>query len=439
MQRPDPTEVLRRELACSDERLDNGLRLLMIEDHRVPATAVSLYYNVGSRNEVIGRTGFAHLFEHLMFEGSRNVERGEHVSAVTRLGGSFNGVTSNDCTHYFETIPSHGLELILWLEADRMGGLLDAVTQENLENQRAVVKNERMQTIDNVPCGTAGERMFAHLFPLGHPYHHLPIGSMADIEAATLDDVHAFFNTYYAPNNAVLSIVGDIDADQVREWVQGYFGGIAPSPDVQPAPDGTVPLTIGGEIREVVPDQVAVSHCNVAFRAPPLGTPAFDALAEGCRVLNTGRASRFERRLRRGDKQIVLGAGLGLQTLIGGVNVISGGFQPAPGVSLEEAEAAYYDAIMELVTDPVTDDELERAHIETEVFGLGFVQSISAKASNIGGGALYFDDPAVSLRAVERSRSITAADISRAAEEVFRADNRVVLTFVPRDAEVQAA
>ena len=201
-------------LTATEYRLDNGLRVVLSEDHLTPVAAVCLWYDVGSRHEVKGRTGLAHLFEHLMFQGSAQVKGNGHFELVQGAGGSLNGTTSFERTNYFETMPAHQLELALWLEADRMGSLLAALDEESLENQRDVVKNERRQRYDNVPYGTAFERLTALAYPEGHPYHHTPIGSMADLDAATLDDARAFFRTYYAPNNAVLAIVGDIDPEQ---------------------------------------------------------------------------------------------------------------------------------------------------------------------------------------------------------------------------------
>lgn len=213
-------------LTATEHRLANGLRVVLSEDHLTPVAAVCLWYDVGSRHEVKGRTGLAHLFEHLMFQGSGQVKGNGHFELVQGAGGSLNGTTSFERTNYFETMPTHQLELALWLEADRMGSLLAALDEESMENQRDVVKNERRQRYDNVPYGTAFEKLTALAYPEGHPYHHTPIGSMADLDAATLEDAQAFFRTYYAPNNAVLSVVGDIDPEQTLAWIEKYFGSI---------------------------------------------------------------------------------------------------------------------------------------------------------------------------------------------------------------------
>ncbi|RQX16763.1 peptidase M16, partial [Micromonospora chalcea] len=225
-------------------RLDNGLRVVVSEDRTAPAVAVNLWYDVGSRHEPAGQTGFAHLFEHLMFEGSVNVAKTEHMKLIQGAGGSLNATTNPDRTNYFETVPAEHLELALWLEADRMGGLVPALTQETLDNQRDVVKNERRQRYENVPYGDAWLRLLPLLYPPGHPYHHATIGSMADLNAADLATFQEFHSTYYAPNNAVLTVVGDTTAAEVFGLADKYFGGLAARADIPAAPDGrTVPAT----------------------------------------------------------------------------------------------------------------------------------------------------------------------------------------------------
>src|ERR1035437_7179006 len=270
-----PMEELDRMAAPSvrftDERLANGLRLIISEDHLAPVVAVCIWYNVGSKHEVPGKTGFAHLFEHVMFQGSGHVAKTDHMALVQAAGGTLNGTTFLDRTNYFETVPSHQLELALWLEADRMATLLDALNQENLDNQRDVVKNEKRSSYDNRPYGTWFHKLQEHLFPPEHPYHHPTIGSMEDLDAASLEDVAAFFRTYYAPNNAVLSIVGDVDPAQARAWAGHYFGPLAANPAIPAFDPDPLPLTLGGEIRETVPDRVPLPRIYVGFRAPPLG------------------------------------------------------------------------------------------------------------------------------------------------------------------------
>ncbi|HEY7697876.1 MAG TPA: pitrilysin family protein, partial [Vicinamibacteria bacterium] len=248
-------------------RLPNGLRVILHEDRKLPVVHVNLWYHVGSKNEEEGKTGFAHLFEHMMFEGSRHV-KGSYVSFMERAGanisqGGINGTTNFDRTNYFETVPSGSLELVLWAESDRMGYLLDAVNQENFDNQREVVKNERRQSMDNVPYGTAVEVIFQNLFPKGHPYSWHIIGSMRDLERATLEDVHQFFRTYYTPNNCVLTIAGEFEEAEARKLVEEYFGPLPPGPPLKRQRKWEI--TLATEPRIVVFDRVPQDRLYLAW------------------------------------------------------------------------------------------------------------------------------------------------------------------------------
>ncbi len=253
-------------------RLANGLFVTVSEDHTAPIVAVNLWYHVGSANERAGRTGFAHLFEHMLFQGSAHVEANEHFELIARAGGTLNGSTWLDRTNYFETVPSNQLALALWLEADRMGQLLPAMTQQKLDTQRDVVKNERRWSVDNQPYGTWWEKLPALAFPSDHPFHHSLIGSMEDLSAASLDDVVAFFSTYYAPDNAVLSIAGDVDLAEARRLVEYYFGPIPRGGPRPPLPPMELPPRFGASRREVVADDVRLPRLYLAFRIPPFGT-----------------------------------------------------------------------------------------------------------------------------------------------------------------------
>src|ERR687886_1579338 len=228
--------------------LPNGLRVTLSEDHSAPVVAVNLWYHVGSANERPGRTGFAHLFEHMLFQGSANVGANEHFELIQRAGGTLNGSTWLERTNYFETVPSNYLALALWLEADRMGALLPAMTQGKLDTQRDVVKNERRWSVDNQPYGSWMERLPALAFPPEHPFHHSLIGSMEDLSAASLDDVAAFFATYYTPDNAVLSIAGDFDPAEARRLVEEYFGPIPRGKGKPPLPPMELPRTFGAPL-----------------------------------------------------------------------------------------------------------------------------------------------------------------------------------------------
>jgi predicted Zn-dependent peptidase len=415
----------------SDERLDNGLRLILSPDHTAPVVAVNLWYNVGSRHEPAGRTGFAHLFEHLMFEGSRNVKKGEHFALVEAAGGTLNATTWVDRTNYFDTAPSNHLELLLWLEADRMGGLLDGVSQETLDNQRDVVKNERRQRFDNAPYGTWDEKMHWLAFPEGHPYHHPTIGSMADLDAASLDDVRAFFRRYYAPNNAVLTIVGDIDPDQARAWVERYFGAIPGNDDIPAAPDGALPPYIGREVREVVPDNVQLEKLFVGYRAPAYGTPEFDALLTALVVAGMGRGSRLHRGLVV-DQQLAKEAEASPWPFVGGAALAVATVTARQGVPVADVETAYHE-VMAGLAEGVSEEELARARGVIERYELLQVQAVSDRADAFSEYATLFDDPGLVNTKLDALLAIEAADIEKAAADVFTPTNRVVLTYVPEE------
>jgi len=415
----------------SDERLANGLRLIVVEDHLAPVVAINVWYNVGSKHEEAGKTGFAHLFEHVMFQGSAHVGKAEHMALIQGAGGTLNGTTWLDRTNYFETMPSHQLELALWLEADRMGTLLDALDQANLDNQRDVVKNEKRWSYDNRPYGTAFQKIFAGIFPEGHPYHHPTIGSMEDLDAATLEDVQAFFATYYAPNNAVLSVVGDCERAQVREWADKYFGPIAPSETIPPLPDMSLPPLIGGEVREVVEDRVPLARIHFGFRAPVFGDARLDALDLGSQVLAGGKGSRLHRRLVR-DERLAQDASVFVLPFIGGGSAAIGMATVRPGVDVEAVERAFLEELERLASEPPTEDELARAKALTEADELGALATVNERADRLSMYATLTDDPGLINTMLPRYLSVTAEQIRDAARDVYRDDNRYVLTYVPK-------
>ena len=414
----------------SDERLANGLRLIVSEDHLAPVVAVCIWYNVGSKNEVPGKTGFAHLFEHVMFQGSGHVAKTEHMALVQGAGGTLNGTTFFDRTNYFETMPSHQLELAIWLEADRMGTLLSALNQENLDNQRDVVKNEKRSSYDNRPYGSWFHKLHGHMFPPGHPYHHPVIGSMEDLDAASLEDVAGFFRTYYAPNNAVLAIVGDLDPAQARGWVEKYFGEIPAHPAIPPLGDMSLPATLGAESREVVEERVPLPRHFFGFRAPVMGDPRFDALEVASQILAGGKGSRLYRRLVR-DEQIAQDVSFFSLGLIGGASIVAGQVTVRPGVDPEVVERAFEEELERLGREPVTDDELARARALIETYELEALQRVDERADRLAMYATLLDDPDMINRQIGRYLAVTAADIRAVAAAVLRPDNRVVVTYMP--------
>ena len=417
-------------VSFTDERLANGLRLIIAVDRLAPVVAVNLWYDVGSKHEVKGKTGFAHLFEHVMFQGSRNVAKAEHMSLVQGAGGTMNGSTWLDRTNYYETLPSHQAELALWLEADRMGTLLDALNQENLDNQREVVKNEKRWSYDNRPYGSFYEKLQGHLFPPEHPYHHVTIGSMADLDAASIEDVSTFFRTYYAPNNAVLTVVGDVDPGDIRRWTERYFGGIPGNPSIPPLGDLAVPPILGKEIREIVHDKVPLPRVYVGFRAPAFGDARLDALDIAGQVLAGGKGSRLHRRLVR-DERIAQDVALVALGFVGGASICIGWATVRPGVPVERVEAAFHEELARLTTDLVSDDELARARALIETEELGGLSRVEERADRLSMYATLFDDPDLINRMLPRYLGVTAEQIRAVARDVFRPDNRVVLTYLP--------
>ena len=417
-------------VAFTDHRLSNGLRLIVAEDHLAPVVAINVWYDVGSKHEQPGKTGFAHLFEHVMFQGSRHVAKAEHIALVQAAGGTMNGTTWLDRTNYFETLPSHQLDLGLWLEADRMATLLDALSQENLDNQREVVKNEKRWSYDNRPYGSWQEKLQAHLFPADHPYHHSTIGSMEDLDAASLDDVKAFFQTYYAPNNAVLSVVGDVDTDAALASVERYFGAIPANPSIPELGDLSLPSILGREIREVVNDRVPLPRIYVGFRAPVYGDPRLDALEVAGQILAGGKGSRLHRRLVR-DERIAQDVALFALGFVGGASVAAGWATVRPGIAVDRVEGVFHEEIERMAVEPVSEDELARARALIEADELGALQRVEERADRLSMYATLFDRPALINEMLGRYLAVTPEAILEVAAATFRRDNRLVLTYLP--------
>jgi predicted Zn-dependent peptidase len=350
-----------------------------------------------------------------------------------------NGTTWLDRTNYFETVPSNQLEVALWLEADRMGTLLAALNQENLDNQRDVVKNEKRWSYDNRPYGSWNEKLLGALFPPDHPYHHPTIGSMEDLDAASLEDVSTFFRTHYAPNNAVLSIVGDVDPDQVRAWAKRYFGAIPANPALPiDVGDLSLPPILGAEKREVMTDQVPLPRIYWGFRAPLFGDPRLDALDLAGQILAGGKGSRLHRRLVR-EERLAQDVSLFSLGFVGGASVTAGWATARPGVDLGRLEAVYWEELQRLATETPSDDELERAKALTEADELGALGRVEELADRLSMYATLFDDPGLVNRMLPRYLAVTAEQIRNACAAVFRPDNRYVLTYLPATTDGPAA
>ncbi|EME98535.1 M16 family metallopeptidase [Streptomyces mobaraensis] len=417
-------------LTATEHRLANGLRVVLSEDHLTPVAAVCLWYDVGSRHEVKGRTGLAHLFEHLMFQGSAQVKGNGHFELVQGAGGSLNGTTSFERTNYFETMPAHQLELALWLEADRMGSLLTALDDESMENQRDVVKNERRQRYDNVPYGTAFERLTAMVYPEGHPYHHTPIGSMADLDATSLEDAREFFRTYYAPGNAVLAVVGDIDPERTLAWIEKYFGSIPAHDRKQPPRDGALPDVIGEQLRQVVREEVPSRALMAAYRLPHDGTREADAADLALTVLGGGESSRLHNRLVRHDRTAVA-AGFGMLRLAGAPSLGWLDVKASAGAEVADIEAAVDEELARFALEGPTAQEMERAQAQLEREWLDRLATVSGRADELCRFAVLFGDPQLALTAVQRVLEVTPEEVRAVAQARLRPDNRAVLVYEP--------
>ncbi len=410
--------------------LENGLSVLIHRDPSLPVASVNVWYHVGSKNERPGRTGFAHLFEHIMFEGSEHVPEGEFDNLLESAGGVNNGSTSTDRTNYWENVPPNAVELALWLEADRMGWLLPTMTQEKLDLQRDVVKNERRQSVDNQPYGRAFEIVNAHLYPEGHPYHSPVIGSMDDLSAATLDDVKSFFRTYYAPNNASIAIAGDVNVSRVRRLVEKYFGDIPSGP---PLPKVEVPdATLAADQQLVLEDAVKLPRLYVAWHSSKIFTDddaALDVLAE---VLTEGKSSRLYKRLVY-DEQIAqnVSASQEGQELAGSFWIVA---TARPGVSLARIAEVIREEIARVASDGVESDEVERAvnGIETDfVRSLEHVGGFGGKADLLNEYNVLTGDPGYLRRDVARYEHVTPADVAAAAGRYLAGEPAVWLSVVP--------
>ena len=418
--------------------LGNGLTVILSEDHTAPLVAVNLWYHVGSANERPGRTGFAHLFEHMLFQGSANVGANEHFELVQRAGGTLNGSTWLDRTNYFETVPSNQLELALWLEANRMGWLLPAMTQQKLDTQRDVVQNERRWSMDNQPYGTWWERLPALAFPLQHPFHHSLIGSMADLDAASLDDIAHFFATYYTPDNAVLSIAGDFDPHEAHEMVQRQFGAIPRGAGKPPLPDMAVPPTFGAPLREVVADDVMLPRLFLAMRSPVFGSDGYYAASVAGAILGMRKGSRLYRALVR-DQQVAAEAQAFTYDLTKGSDLLVVDVTARPETSVEQLEEAVQLELDRMATGDVTADEVARVVtlIETEL--VASLQSASERADKLSLFATYFGDPRLVNEQAGRYRAVTTEQVNAFVRERLVRENRASLLYVPREAEVERA
>jgi predicted Zn-dependent peptidase len=367
-----------------------------------------------------------------MFQGSANVSKAEHLALIESVGGSANATTWLDRTNYFATVPAEWVELILWMEADRLGTLLDALDQANLDNQRDVVKNEKRSSYDNQPYGTAYLELLALAYPKGHPYHHPTIGSMEDLDAASLQDVRDFFATWYAPNNAVLTVVGDIDEAQVVSAVERHFGGIPANSALPAHPDLTISTPLAGEIRKTVKDKVPDPRVHLAYRAPVLASPDLPALEIACQILAGGRGSRLTRRLVR-QEQVAQDAGLSVLPFVGGASLVVGSATLRPGADAASLEALFLEEVRGLGERGPTSTEMERARALIESEEMALRSDPESIADQIGLYATLLNDPGRINRDLAIYQAVDAAAVQRVASQ-YLGDERVVLWYEPVEA-----
>jgi zinc protease len=413
----------------SKHTLDNGLQVLLHEDRNCPIVAVNLWYHVGSKNERPGKTGFAHLFEHLMFEGSEHYDKG-FFQPLQGAGASLNGSTNADRTNYWEVVPTEALDLALWMESDRMGYLLPALTDAKFTNQRDVVLNERRQNYENRPYGLAPMAMLAALFPPDHPYHWTTIGEIDDLRAARLDDVRVFFSTYYHPANASLALAGDIDPDRALALAEAYFGGLPAGRPVSPVRPPEPALHI--EQRLVLEDRIELPRIYLACLTPAMFAEDDAELDLAADILANGKTSRLYKRLVFEERLAAdVSASQNSREVGGFVQVAA---TATPDHALAELDAVIQEEIVRLATDGPSEDEMVRGQVQAEaqfVFRLQTVGGFGGKSDQLNAYNVFVKDPGFFGRDLERYQAVTAESLRAAVARYLQRANRVALSVVP--------
>ena len=423
-------------ISFTKHTLDNGLDVLLHEDHACPIAAVNLWYHVGSKNERPGKTGFAHLFEHLMFEGSEHHDRG-FFQPLQGAGATLNGSTNADRTNYWEVVPSGALELALWMESDRMGYLLPALTQAKFDNQRDVVLNERSQNYENRPYGLASMALLAALFPPDHPYHWATIGEIADLEAVQLDEVRAFFRRYYHPGNASLAIAGDIDVVRTLDLVTQYFGELPAGDRVDPV---RASAALGGDTRIYLEDRVELPRLYMAWITPAMFADGDADLDLATDLLANGKTSRLYRRLVFEERIATdVSAAQNSREIAGFAQMTA---TAAPGHTLAEIEQVVLEEIARLSRDGPNGDEMERGRVQAEsqfVFRLQTVGGFGGKSDQLNAYNVFVGDADYFDRDLQRYQAVTPSSLQQAAAKYLDPAARVTLSIVPRDRVALAA
>jgi zinc protease len=414
--------------------LDNGLEVILSEDHGSPLVQVELWYQVGSKDEPAGRSGFAHLFEHLMFNGSLHFDA-DYFEALQPLGARVNGSTNTDRTNYYEKVPSNVLERALWLEADRMGFLLEALTQEKLDVQRDVVRNERRQNYEIRPYAVSRQAIVEAVWPEGHPYHRLTIGSHEDLEAATLDDVRGFFQTWYVPNNATLVVVGDFEPEQTRAWIESYFGPLPAGEEPTSITSAEAPLPAATTIE--LTDDVQLPRLYMTWQSMPLyadGDADLDVLSS---ILTRGKTSRLYKRLVFEDRIAKDVSAWQSSSQLGSTyNIVA---TVAPDHTVEEVQAAIDSELQRLLQQGVTEREVEQAVNNWRKSFYGAIESVAGRSHHLQTYSHHLDDPGFVQRDLDRYLAVTPESVLQWGLQILNPEHRVMVIVRPEPASEEAA
>lgn len=408
--------------------LPNGLRVILHQDRKVPVVAINIWYHVGSRDERKGKTGLAHLFEHMMFQGSAHVPPDMHFKLIQSAGGTLNGSTFFDRTNYFEMLPSHYLEMGLWLEADRMGYLLPALNQEKFDRQREVVMNERRQRVDNMPYGVWFEKLLESVYPENFPYHWPVIGYMEDIQKMSLQDARDFFKRYYAPDNASLVVAGDFERAHTRELIKRYFNDIPPGKP-RPQRNGLLSQPLNQQQRLEVKDRVQLPRLYMGYRLPPMGSPESYQAEVLTEILSHGKSTRLYRSLVY-EQQIAQDAqafSLSMEATSLFIFVVA----VKPDIKLETVEAALQRELERLYIGDISERERQKALNRIEADRLRELQSVTSKADNLNLFAVYFDNPQLINDEMNLYKKVNLKQLQNLANNYLKEENRVVLHFIP--------
>ena len=406
--------------------LDNGLKILLHEDKTTPLVAVSVMYHVGSKNEDPDRTGFAHFFEHLLFEGSENVQRGEFDDYIDKAGGVLNANTSFDRTYYYEVVPANHLETALWLESERM--LHAKVEEVGIETQREVVKEERRQRVDNQPYGSLLEETLKRAYKV-HPYRSTVIGSMEHLDAATEEDYVNFYNTFYVPNNAIVSIAGNIDYSDARDLVERYFGDIPRGTRTVPRPDIVEP-PLGGEVRDTIFDNIQLPAVVQTYRIPAQGTDDYYAVQMLAQLLSGGQSARMYKKLVDEDQLALQVGSFPLDMEDPGLNIVFG--ISGLGVDPAQLEAGMDAEVKRAQTEAIPEREFQKLRNQMEAQFITSNSNVASIAESLANYEMYFGDANLINTELDRYMAVTPADIQRVAKQYFVPENRVVLYYLPK-------